>query len=126
MITKQDVLKLHELSLLAYGGASGLRDEGLLDAAVARPYQTFDGNDLYETVIEKAAAIFESIVMNHPFNDGNKRTGFLAMFTMLDAGGIALTAPQDEAYNFTIAVATGEKNYDDIVEWLRQNTAGTA
>lgn len=70
MITKQDVLKLHELSLLAYGGASGLRDEGLLDAAVARPYQTFDGNGLYETVIEKAA-IFESIVINHPFNDGN-------------------------------------------------------
>jgi death on curing protein len=126
MITKQDVLKLHELSLLAYGGASGLRDEGLLDAAVARPYQTFDGNDLYETVIEKAAAIFESIVMNHPFNDGNKRTGFLAMFAMLDAGGITLTVSHDDAYNFTIAVATGEKNYDDIVEWLRQNTAGTA
>jgi death on curing protein len=82
MITKTDVLELHSLSIETYGGAHGVRDEGLLEAAIARPYQTFDGNDLYPGAIEKAAAIFESVLKNHPFIDGNKRTSFLAMFAL--------------------------------------------
>jgi death on curing protein len=67
MILKADILKLHELSIKKYGGSQGIRDEGLLDSAIARPFQTFDGLDLYFSTIEKAAAIAESIIINHPF-----------------------------------------------------------
>ena len=74
MITKGIVLKLHELSIFKYGGSQGIRDEGLMESAIARPYQTFGGEDLYPTEFEKAATIAESIIINHPFVDGNKRT----------------------------------------------------
>src|SRR6478672_35922 len=72
MILESEVLKLHELSVHKFGGSAGVRDEGLLDSAIARPFQTFDGSDLYASVIEKAAAIIESITINHPFIDGNQ------------------------------------------------------
>jgi death on curing protein len=123
MIGKEAILQLHELSIKTYGGSHGLRDEGLLESAIGRAYQTFGGEDLYPTAIEKAAAIFESLVINHPFVDGNKRTGFLGMYAVLQMGGIDLTAAQADAYTFTIAVSTGEKKYDDIVAWLKNNTA---
>ena len=74
MITKKTVLRLHELSINIYGGAQGTRDEGLMESAIARPYQTFGEEDLYPTIFGKAAAIVESIIINHPFLDGNKRT----------------------------------------------------
>jgi death-on-curing protein len=74
MIAKETLLKLHELSIIKYGGSMGIRDEGLMESAIARPYQSFGGEDLYPTVFEKAAAIAESIIINHPFIDGNKRT----------------------------------------------------
>lgn len=83
MISKGEVLRFHQLSIARYGGADGVRDEGLLESAIARPYQTFGGDDLYQTVYEKAAAMMESIIINHPFVDGNKRTGFLAMFATI-------------------------------------------
>ncbi len=73
MISKEEVLRLHHLSIVKYGGSDGIRDEGLLESALARPYQTFGGNDLYQTIYEKAAAIMESVIINHPFVDGNKR-----------------------------------------------------
>lgn len=76
MITKEIVLRLHELSIIEYGGSNGLREESSLESAVSRPYQTFGGDELYLSVYEKAAAIGESIIMNHPFVDGNKRTDF--------------------------------------------------
>ncbi len=75
MILLEDILKLHDFSIQQYGGASGIRDIGLLESAIARPFQTFDGGDLYPTIIEKVAALGESLIINHPFVDGNKRTG---------------------------------------------------
>ena len=80
MITIKTILRLHELSVITYRGSQGIRDQGLLESAIARPYQTFGGKDLYPTVLEKAAALSESIKINHPFIDGNKRTGLLAIF----------------------------------------------
>jgi death-on-curing protein len=71
MITKKEILQLHELSIQTYGGAHGIRDEGMLESAIARPFQTFGGEDLYPTVYEKAAAFAESLIINHPFVDGN-------------------------------------------------------
>jgi death on curing protein len=76
MITKEIILYLHERSVQEYGGSHAIRDEGLMESAITRPYQTFDGVDLYPSFYEKAAAIAESIIINHPFVDGNKRTGY--------------------------------------------------
>ena len=118
MILKADILKLHELSITKYGGSQGIRDEGLLDSAIARPFQTFDGLDLYISTLEKAAAIAESIIINHPFIDGNKRTGFLAMLAILKIGEMNLIASVEDAYQFTISLSTGEIKFDQIVEWL--------
>jgi len=122
MITVEDILQLHTLSINKYGGSHGLRDEGLLLSAIARPYQTFDGIELCLTVHDKAAAIMESLIINHAFVDGNKRIGYLAMFTVLKFGGFRLTASEEDAYNFTISISTGETKFEQIVEWLKQNT----
>jgi death on curing protein len=123
MITKEIILYLHEQSILEYGGSHGTRDEGLMESAIARPYQTFDGNDLYPSLYEKAAAIAESIIINHPFIDGNKRTGYLAMLAILKTGNLYLTAKNDAIYDFVICISTGDLNSEQIVEWLKANTA---
>ncbi len=122
MITKEIILRLHELSIIEFGGAQGIRDEGLVESAIARPYQTFGGVDLYPTVFEKAAAIVQSIIINHPFIDGNKRTGFLAMLAMLSEEGCSLSAKNDLIYTFVIDISTGTKRFEEIVEWLKANT----
>ncbi len=122
MISKNTILRLHELSILKYGGAEGVRDQGLMESAIARPYQTFGGEDLYPTFFEKAAAIVESIIINHPFIDGNKRTGFLAMLAVLEAENFKITATNDELYNFTIRISTGEIKFEEIVTWLKNNS----
>jgi death on curing protein len=83
MLSKNVVLLIHQNVLLAHGGANGTRDENALDGAIGRPFQTFGGEDLYPTPLQKAAAIGESIIMNHPFVDGNKRTGYVLMETLL-------------------------------------------
>lgn len=122
MILADDVLKLHDKSIGDFGGARGIRDSGLLESALARPFQTFGGEDLYPTVFEKAAALAESLIVNHPFIDGNKRTGMLAMVTFLFEYNFVLTAGEDDLYNFTISISTGETKFDDIVNWLKENS----
>ena len=122
MITKEIILHLHELSIIEFGGSHGLRDEGLIESAVARPYQTFGGEDLYQTVYEKAAALVQSIIINHPFVDGNKRTGFLGLLTLLDEEGVSLTASNELIYAFVIDISTGSKSFEEIVEWLKLNS----
>jgi death-on-curing protein len=122
MILTEDVLKLHDKSIDDFGGAKGIRDTGLSESALARPFQTFAGEDLYPTVFEKAAAIAESLIKNHPVIDGNKRTGILTMVSVLFEYNFALTADEEELYNFTISISTGETKFDDIVQWLKQNS----
>lgn len=122
MITKEIILRLHELSIIEYGGSHGLREEGSLESAIARPYQTFGGEDLYPTVYEKAAAIGESIIMNHPFVDGNKRTGFLAMLAVLEEGGLKLISSKENTYQTVIDISTGSKTTAEIVDWLKANS----
>lgn len=123
MILIEDILILHELSLQDYGGASGIRDMGMLESAISRPFQTFDGLDLYPSVIEKAAALGESLIINHPFVDGNKRTGMLAMLSFLSEHGISVTASKDSLYTFIISISSGETGFEEIVAWLKQNSA---
>lgn len=123
MILIEDIFQIHKFSIIKYGGSEGIREMGNLESAIARPFQTFGGEDLYITIFEKAAALGESLIMNHPFIDGNKRTGFLAMTALLEDNGYSLFATQEEAYDFTINISTGEIKFEQIVEWLKLNTS---
>ena len=87
VLTVGEVLELHRLVLEQSGGPDGLRDQNGLESAVAQPGMTFAGQDLYPTMVETAAALCFSLVMNHPFVDGNKRVGHLAMETLLALNG---------------------------------------
>ena len=87
MILLEDILNLHKYSIQKYGGSEGLRDSGLLESAIARPFQTFGGEDLYPSVFEEAAALGESLIINHPFINGNKRSGAVAMSALLEDEG---------------------------------------
>lgn len=124
MILLEDVLTLHDFSIKDFGGLSGVRDIGLLESAIARPFQTFSGDDLYPSPISKVAAVGESLIINHPFLDGNKRTGILVMIALLKEYNIQVNASNDSLYQFTISISTGETKFDQIVEWLRINTEG--
>lgn len=125
MITLTDILLLHEFSIADYGGGEGVRDEGLLLSAISRPFQTFDGEELYATPIEKAAALVESLIVNHPFVDGNKRVGMLAMVALLNECGINIMVSSEELYQFIIAISTGSLTYEDILAWLKVNCFNT-
>jgi death-on-curing protein len=122
MITKQDVLFFHELSIQKFGGALGIRDEGYLESAIERPYSTFGGEELYPTPFEKAAAILESILKNHPFVDGNKRTAFIACDAMLRIHNLVLTLSDKESYQFVIDVATSQISFETAVHFLQQKS----
>ena len=105
-----------------FGGSKGIRDLGNLEAALARPYHTFDKVDLYQTSIEKAATLFESLIINHPFIDGNKRIAFSLMALLLLDNGLDIDATSDEIYSMVIAASTGTVKYDEILNWLKQKT----
>lgn len=85
--SKDDVLDIHDDAVAAFGGTGGLRDEGALDRALARPKQSFGGPELFQGDIEKAAALFESLINGHPFIDGNKRTACAVLFAFLNVNG---------------------------------------
>lgn len=122
MILLKDILNLHKLSIEEYGGSDGLRDTDLLESAIARPFQTFNGKDLYPSIFEKAAALGESIIINHPFIDGNKRTGTIAMIALLQENGLHFATDEECLYNFIISISTAESRFQEIVEWLKANT----
>jgi death-on-curing protein len=123
VIAVQDILALHIASIEKFGGAHGIRDVGLLESAIARPFQTFGGKELYTNPIAKAGALCESLIVNHPFADGNKRIGFIAMAALLLEYHLRLTASQQEAYDTMIMVSTGQLRYDGLVHWLNENVA---
>lgn len=120
MINFNQALEIHEIVLKQFGGSMGLRDLGALE--LARPFQTFGGEDLYPDFFSKAAAIGESIIINHPFIDGNKRTGYVLMEAILRVGKIKIISHNDVLYNFVISISTGEIKCEEIVEWLKANT----
>ncbi len=122
MIELKEVIDLHTVIMETSGGSNGLRDEGSLLAALARPFATFDQADLYLTTIEKAAAIFESLIINHPFMDGNKRTAYVLFRLVLREGGLDITADKMTKYEMVIAASTGTIRFDEIKLWLGENT----
>jgi death on curing protein len=121
MIGIKEVEKIHDILIERFGGAKGIRDAGSLDAALSRPYQTFDDQELYPHPVEKAAAIFESIISNHPFIDGNKRTAYVLMRLILLENQHDLDAGQEEKFEFVIKAARGELSFDEIKAWIERH-----
>lgn len=118
MITLREVLVIHQVLVDRFGGAQGVRELGILESAINRPYQTFDQLELYPTAVDKAAAIFESIITNPPFVDGNKRTAYVLMRLTLMSFNNDIKATQAEKYDFVINAARGEIRYDQIRAWI--------
>jgi death on curing protein len=116
------VLELYSSQLKSYGGRLGLRDRPALEAAVARPAATFGGEDLYPDIAAKAAALMHSLVMNHPFVDGNKRVGAHAAILFLEINSLAADFTPAELADVTLAAARGELDAERLAIWFRQRT----
>lgn len=116
-----ELLEIHRRVVAQSGGATGIRDSGALDAALAQPRMTFDGDDLYPTLVEKAAALGFTLIKNHPFIDGNKRAGHAAMEVFLVLNGSNIEASVDEQEAVVLAVAAGDLNREEFVRWLRSH-----
>lgn len=121
-LTVAEVLAIHADQIERYGGSHGVRDQGLLEAALYRPQTGY-----YADLIEEAGALWESLSQNHPFVDGNKRTAFAAAYTFLTINGARLTADAQEIYVFVAALyAASELRFDKLVPWLRSHVARDA
>ena len=118
MIELRDVLNIHNILIDKFGGSKGVRDQGSLESAINRPFASFDNQDLYPTPSDKAAAILESILINHPFVDGNKRTAYVLMRLILLDNGLDLVANQEDKYKMVISASTGDIRFDDIKKWI--------
>lgn len=121
MIDIDEVEKIHDILIDKFGGAKGIRDKGLLESSMNRPFQTFDGEELYPSPIDKAAAIFESIITNHPFIDGNKRTAYVLMRLTLKNNNIDIHLGQSDKYDFVLKAASGQVTFDQIKSWIKDN-----
>lgn len=113
-----EILKLHEQISQATGGASGIRDTATLESAVYHAFATFDGKDLYPRLEEKAARKAYAIIRNHPFVDGNKRTGLFVMLVFLELNGVMLSFTQPELVSLGIGIANGSLSSEDVLQWI--------
>ena len=121
MISVKEAEEIHTVLIEAFGGSKGIRDLSALDSALARPFQIFGNNDLYPTPIHKAAALIESLLNNHPFVDGNKRTGYVLMRIFLISNGLDINANQEDKYSFVISIASGKFKLEEIIDWLTKH-----
>lgn len=119
ILSKRQIRMLHSLLIDRSGGLKGLRDEGLLDAAINAPMQTFDGQELYATILEKAARLGYGLIHNHPFVDGNKRIGTHAMLVFLDINNITLSYESEDLIAIILRVASGDVDDRGLLEWLK-------
>ena len=121
-LTKEQILLMHQQLINRYGGSSGIRDEGLLESAIAAPFQGFSGIDFYPTILSKAARLCSGLVMNHPFIDGNKRIGALVLLTMLDLNSIEIEMTSKELEDIILELAAGKLSDADFLTWLQKHT----
>lgn len=121
-LTVDQVLELHTMALTLFGGLDGLRSTHLLAAAVMQPQQSAFADDAYQTLAEKAAAYGYFIVQNHPFLDGNKRTGALALTTFLDLNGYEIDQEDDDIAKMFEDVASGVVDQSEFFGWVVNHT----
>ncbi len=122
-LTLEQILFIHEDQIERYGGTSGLRNLELLESAIFRPQSSFDGRDLYENIFEKAASLMLSLIHNHPFVDGNKRTGVVSGLVFLEINGFSLQVQQDELIETALAIATKKLDLEKTQDWIQQHSA---
>lgn len=120
-LTKPQVLLLHEQLVTETGGSSGLRDEAMLDSSLNAPFQTFDGEDMYPSLQQKAAQLCFGLVKNHPFVDGNKRIGAHAMLVFLALNGIELQHSQTELSDAILQLAAGKMEAAGLLRWILEH-----
>jgi death-on-curing protein len=125
-IEKRVVLAYHDMQLAEHGGATGVRDEGLLESALARPQNIAAYADDVPTLYRLAAAYAFGIARNHPFVDGNKRTALVVAIAFLERNGVAFAASQQEAYLTFYDLAAGKLTEEELTAWFEKNSAPTA
>ncbi len=116
-----EILRLHSRIISQSGGSDGLRDLGMLESALGQPRQTFGGEDLHPSLAAKASALGFSLIMNHPFVDGNKRIGHAALEGFLMLNGFELNANVDESEAEILAVASGHRTREELQAWIEEN-----
>jgi death-on-curing protein len=121
-LTPEQVLFLHSRIIDETGGAHGVRDVGLLKSALGRPHATFGAKDLYPDIFHKASALMESLVNNHPFIDGNKRTAIASASLFLRQNGLLLESTQEAIETFTLDIALKNITIREATVWLEQHT----
>ncbi len=118
-LTFSEVLAIHSDQIQRYGGSDGVRDAGLLEAALYRPQTGY-----YVDLVEEAAALWESLSQNHPFIDGNKRTAFAVAYTFLAINGMRFNADAEETYKFIHHLyETGTFDFTHLRQWIREHVS---
>jgi len=120
-VDRADVLAIHARQIEKFGGMTGIRDEGLLDSALAQPQATFFGEFLHSTIAEQAAAYLYHLTQNHPFLDGNKRTAFATMIAFLSINGYDLELTQEEAFDLVMRVARGQMSKEEVTVFIKEH-----
>ena len=118
LLSKELVLMLHQELIDETGGSAGLKDEGLLESALAAPFQSYDNQDLFPSIYQKAARLGFGLASNHAFIDGNKRIGAHAMLVFLELNDIHINYTQDELSGIFLEIAFGNKGYEDLLSWI--------
>ncbi len=120
-LSPEQIIALHRLALEKYGGSEGVRDLHLLKSAAIRPLVTTMGQDAYPNLFLKAAVLLESLIKNHPFLDGNKRTAFISAVVFLEVNGYRFNIDQEEAADFVLKIAASSKKETEVIAvWLKK------
>jgi len=125
LISLEWLVWMHTVAVTEFGGSQGIRDRSLLESAIARPLAAFGGKNLYDTPFKRAAALAESLVLNHGFVDGNKRTAMYAMAAWLEREGYVIDAARGELRDLALSIATHELSTEQIAAWLVQRSKPT-
>lgn len=120
-LTKEQIILLHSQLIQETGGSEGIRDENLLESAIETPFQSFGGEELYPSIQAKAARLCYGLVKNHPMIDGNKRIGTHVMLVFLMMNGYELKYTQKKLSDTILEVASGEKTYEALLEWVLEH-----
>lgn len=121
-LTIEQLLVIHEDQIERYGGSSGIRDLPLLESALFRPQSSFGGEFLYQSIFNKSAALICSVILNHPFIDGNKRTGVTSGLVFLGLNGIDIKVQQNQLVELALMIAVKKMNIEEVSKWLKEYT----
>jgi death on curing protein len=121
-LSPKQILLIHDELIDIYGGSHGIRDRNLLESAIYQPFASYGGIDLYSTIFDKSAALLRSMINNHPFIDGNKRTAIVSVQISLEESGYTFNASIKDTYNFLNKVANQNLSVEEISNWLKNHT----